>query len=67
MICWVAELLSWRDINSHLPVNSSRLYRVTSSAACGLDQKWRSRSAVGDDETKKNITPAECSESVFEQ
>lgn len=59
MICWVAELLSWKDMNSHLPMNSSRSFRVTSSATCGLDQKWRPQSAVGDDETRKSVAPAE--------
>lgn len=59
---WAVVLISCKDINSHSLINSSRSYRVTSSATGDEDQKCIShfQSAVGDVERKKNIAPAEC-------
>lgn len=64
---WAVIPISCKDINSHLPMNSSRSYRVTSFATRGEDQKCLShfQNAVGGDEGEKNTAPVECSGRVF--
>lgn len=54
---WAVPLISCKYINSHLPMNSSRLFKVTPFATCEEDQKClpRFKRTVGEDE--RNIPP----------